>query len=54
MRPEIRLIQPADSIAELTVVIRRAYKVPADMGFNYTGSNQDEASTRKRAGQGSY
>jgi hypothetical protein len=50
--PAIRLITPDDSIAELTVLIRRAYKTLADMGFNYTGAYQDEAMTRARIADG--
>jgi GNAT superfamily N-acetyltransferase len=48
MEPEIRLIDPADSIADLTLLIRRAYEILDKMGFNYTGANQDEATTRER------
>jgi GNAT superfamily N-acetyltransferase len=48
----IRLITANDSISELTALIRRAYKVLADMGFNYTGAYQDEAMTRARIADG--
>ena len=34
------------------MLIRRAYKFLADMGFNYTGSYQDEATTRRRISTG--
>jgi GNAT superfamily N-acetyltransferase len=48
----IRLITPADSISSLTGLIRRAYKVLGDMGFNYTGTYQDDAITRERIVRG--
>ena len=48
MDSTIRLVTPADSIASLTGLIRRAYKALADMGFNYTGTYQDDEITRKR------
>ena len=48
LNPVIRLICPSDSIAELTLLLRRAYKVLADMGFNYTATYQDEATTVRR------
>jgi GNAT superfamily N-acetyltransferase len=48
----IRLLDPSDSISELTLLIRRAYKVLADMGFNYTGTYQDDDTTRERIADG--
>jgi GNAT superfamily N-acetyltransferase len=45
---EIRLIHNCDSISELTLLIRSAYKALADMGLNYTGSYQDEVITLDR------
>lgn len=48
MSEEIRLIQPSDSIADLTRLIRSAYKALADLGLNFTGSYQDETTTLKR------
>jgi GNAT superfamily N-acetyltransferase len=48
MELEIRRIGPADSITELTLLIRRAYGILEKMGFNYTGAYQDEATTRER------
>jgi GNAT superfamily N-acetyltransferase len=48
----IRRIDVSDSIAELTLLIRRAYKRLAEMGFNYTGSYQDEDVTRGRIADG--
>ena len=39
---EIRLIEPSDSIEELTVLINRAYKQLADLGFKYVGTWQGE------------
>ena len=52
MDSTIRLLEPSDSISELTLLIRRAYKILADMGFNYTGTYQDEATTRERIAEG--
>ena len=48
----LRLLEPSDSISELTLLIRRTYKVLADLGFNYTGSYQDEAITEQRIAEG--
>ena len=48
----IRLLEPSDSISELTLLIRRAYKVLADLGFNYTGTYQNEAITQERIAEG--
>src|SRR5712671_2278833 len=45
---EIRRFNTADSIVELTLLIRRAYLRLAEMGFNYTGAYQDEAMTLER------
>ena len=48
----IRLLESSDSISDLTLLIRRAYKVLADMGFNYTGTYQDEVTTQERIADG--
>jgi GNAT superfamily N-acetyltransferase len=48
----IRRFNSSDSISELTLLIRRAYKQLADMGFNYTGSYQDDEITRQRISRG--
>lgn len=48
LNPVIRLLRLSDSIAELTLLLRRAYRVLADMGFNYTATCQDEATTARR------
>lgn len=44
----IRLLQPTDSLEELTALLHRAYKRLADMGFNYTATNQSVEKTRER------
>ena len=48
MSEEIRLIQPSDSVTDLTRLIRSAYKALANLGLNFTGSYQDETTTLKR------
>jgi len=45
---EIRLLEPADSISELTALINRAYSQLAEMGLKYVGTWQGEDMTRKR------
>jgi GNAT superfamily N-acetyltransferase len=52
MTQDIRLFTSADSISELTLLIRRAYKGLADLGFNYTGAYQDESITLARIKDG--
>ena len=44
----VRLLEPRDSLQELTAVLHRAYKRLADMGFNYTATNQPVETTRER------
>src|SRR2546423_1628472 len=46
--PIIRELAASDSISDLTALIRRAYKSLADLGLNYTGSYQDDQTTRER------
>jgi GNAT superfamily N-acetyltransferase len=48
----IRLLDPSDSIHDLTLLINRAYKTLADMGLKYVGTWQDDDMTRKRVGKG--
>lgn len=52
MTRDIRLFTSADSVGELTRLIRRAYQGLADLGFNYTGSYQDESITLARIKDG--
>jgi GNAT superfamily N-acetyltransferase len=48
----IRPLAPADSIAELTNLLHRAYKPLADMGLRFVATWQDEAITRRRIAKG--
>lgn len=48
----IRPLNDSDSIPELTLLVRRAYKILGDMGFNYTGTYQDDDTTRSRIRDG--
>lgn len=45
---DIRPISVNDSIEDLTLLIRRAYKQLADMGLRYLATHQDAETTRKR------
>lgn len=45
---EIRLLEPSDSVSELTLLLNRAYKRLADMGLKYVATWQDDEITRKR------
>jgi GNAT superfamily N-acetyltransferase len=51
---EIRAWQESDSLSDLTALLHRAYRVLKEMGFNYTATDQDEATTKRRleAGHG--
>ena len=44
----IRLLEPSDSIHDLTLFINRSFKPLADMGLKYVGTWQDDDITRKR------
>lgn len=44
----IRLLQPEDSLEELTLLLNRAYQRLADLGFNYTATYQGVDVTRSR------
>ena len=46
--PTIRLLQPEDSLEELTTLLNRAYQRLADLGFNYTATDQSVEVTRSR------
>ncbi|MBK8205811.1 MAG: GNAT family N-acetyltransferase [Planctomycetes bacterium] len=45
---KIRLLHPDDSLHELTELLHRSYQRLADMGFNYTATNQSVEVTRER------
>ena len=44
----VRLIRPGDSLEDLMRLLHRAYKVLADAGYNYTATDQDVETTRRR------
>jgi GNAT superfamily N-acetyltransferase len=48
----IRALQPGDSMAELTDLLRRAYRQLADLGLRYMATWQSEDVTRSRAAAG--
>lgn len=48
MSISIRLLRPTDSLIDLTGLLHRAYRRLADMGFNYTATNQSVETTRER------
>ena len=43
----IRTLSSTDSLSELTSLIHRTYKRLADVGFNYTATNQTVETTRE-------
>ena len=45
---QLRLFQASDSIAELTLLLHRAYARLGDMGLNYTAVDQAPEVTAKR------
>lgn len=47
---EFHLLSSDDSIAELTRLLNKSYKMLADMGLNYVAATQDENITLKRIG----
>lgn len=49
---KIRLLEPDDSLADLTDLIHRAYARLGDMGFNYTAVDQPVFVTRERIEEG--
>lgn len=48
----IRSLQPSDSIAELTAMIRSAYAPHAEKGLRFVGTYQDERTTAERLAAG--
>ena len=48
----IRLLQPQDSIEELTGLLHRAYRAQMEMGLRPLAGRQDVETTRKRTGSG--
>ncbi|WP_280151041.1 GNAT family N-acetyltransferase [Piscinibacter sp. XHJ-5] len=46
--PSIRLLQPSDSLVELTTLLHRAYASLARMGLNYTAVDQTPETTAQR------
>lgn len=46
--PCVRHLSSADSLADLTAMLHRAYKPLADKGMRYLASHQDEQMTAKR------
>lgn len=48
----IRRLGAHDSIPELTRLLHRAYASLAAMGLHYVATDQDDATTQKRAGEG--
>lgn len=49
---EIRPLAPSDSFAEMTALLHAAYAPLAAAGMRFWATHQDEAATRKRAGEG--
>lgn len=49
---EFRPLTENDSFEELTALLHLGYKRLADMGLRFVATNQDVATTRKRAGEG--
>jgi GNAT superfamily N-acetyltransferase len=48
----LRLVQPTDSIRELTDLLHRAYTPLAQSGFRFLAAWQDESATRRRIASG--
>ncbi|AKU91958.1 GNAT family N-acetyltransferase [Vulgatibacter incomptus] len=49
---EIRRLRGDDSLANLTVLLNRAYRSLADMGLHFVAATQDERRTRERVRNG--
>ncbi|MBK9975562.1 MAG: GNAT family N-acetyltransferase [Planctomycetes bacterium] len=47
-QPVIRRLSDRDSLVELTELLHRSYKRLADMGFNYTATDQSIEKTQQR------
>ena len=50
--PQIRLLAPSDSLAELTALLHEAYRALADRGMRFVASHQDEQMTARRISKG--
>lgn len=48
----IRLLEPTDSLVELTELVHRAYASLGELGLNYTAVDQPVSVTRERIGEG--
>jgi GNAT superfamily N-acetyltransferase len=48
----IRLLQPTDSLQELTTLLHRAYRAQVEMGLRPLAGRQDVETTRKRTSSG--
>lgn len=48
----IRVLQPSDSLSELTTLLHNAYSRLASMGLRYMATHQSEAVTQERVEQG--
>lgn len=51
-QPTLRRLDPADSMADLTALLHRAYRSLADAGLRFLASHQDVATTRERCSDG--
>ncbi len=49
---ELRILDPAEPVSELTILLHRAYARLADMGLRYMATHQSDAVTRDRATSG--
>lgn len=49
---ELRILDPAEPVSELTGLLHRAYARLADMGLRYMATHQSDAVTRDRAASG--
>jgi GNAT superfamily N-acetyltransferase len=48
----IRFLEPGDSMEALTAMLHRAYAALAEMGMNFTATDQTAQTTRYRCGRG--
>ena len=48
----IRLISPADSIPEITMLLHKSYRKLADLGFRYLATHQKDDETLRRLNKG--
>lgn len=49
---KLRLLEPTDSLVELTEMLHRAYAILGGMGLNYTAVDQPVSVTRERISEG--